>query len=158
LSEWIVAADHHKENVVTSRTGCCSVKQASALYESALRLEPSQGTMAEIVRQLRIAADAGNARAMNHLGWLYLNGKYLKENIPQGIGFLESAASAGFAEAGYKLGLIYLHGHGVRRDIPMALQHFAIAARNGHEPSDSRWRWLMSLEGFLWARGSLLSS
>ncbi len=143
---------------MTLRIGNCSARRASALYESALRMEPSQENINDIVRQLRMAAAAGNARAMNHLGCLYLNGKYLKENIPQGIGFLESAASAGFAEASYKLGLIYLHGHGVRRDIPMALQHFAIAARNGHEPSDSRWRWLMSLEGFLWARGSLLSS
>lgn len=141
-----------------TKTGGCSAKRANSLYESALRMEPSLETIGEIVRQLRMAADAGNARAMNHLGLLYLNGKYLKEDIPQGIGFLESAASVGFTDASYKLGLIYLHGYGVRRDIPMALQHFAIAARNGHQLSDSRWRWLMSLEGFLWARGSLLSS
>lgn len=141
-----------------TRTGGCSAKRAIAIYESALRMEPSLETMGEIVRQLRMAADAGNARAMNHLGLLYLNGKHFKKDIPQGIEFLASAAATGFAEASYKLGQIYLHGHGVRRDIPMALTHFAIAARNGHLVSDSRWRWLMSLEGFLWARGSLLSS
>jgi TPR repeat protein len=141
-----------------TKTGGCSAKRANSLYESALCMEPSLETIGEIVRQLRMAADAGNARAMNHLGLLYLNGKHLKEDIPQGIGFLASAASTGFAEASHKLGLIYLYGHGVRRDIPMALTHFAIAARNGHQASDSRWCWLMSLEGFLWARGSLLSS
>jgi TPR repeat protein len=143
---------------MTTKSGDCSAKRAIAIYESALRMEPSLETIGEIVRQLRMAADAGNPRAMNHLGLLYLNGKYLKEDIPQGIGLLASAATTGFAEASYKLGLIYLHGHGVRRDIPMALTHFAIAARNGHQVSDSRWRWLMSLEGFLWARSSLLSS
>jgi TPR repeat protein len=143
---------------VIAKTGGCSTKRAMTIYDSVLRIEPSRENISEIVRQLRMAADAGNARAMNHLGLLYLNGKYLKEDIPQGIGFLESAASVGLTDASYKLGLIYLHGYGVRRDIPMALQHFAIAARNGHQPSDSRWRWLMSLEGFLWARGSLLGS
>ncbi len=141
-----------------TKTGSCSAKRAITIYESALRMEPSRATIGEIVRQFRIAADAGNARAMNHLGLLYLNGKHLKADIPQAIGFLASAAATGFSEASYSLGLIYLHGHGVRRDIPMALTHFAIAARNGHQASDSRWRWLMSLEGFLWARGSLLSS
>ncbi len=143
---------------MNTKTGGCSAKRAIAIYESALRMGPSLETIGEIVRQLRMAADAGNAQAMNHLGLLYLNGKHLKEDIPQGIGFLASAASTGFSEASYKLGLIYLHGHGVRRDIPLALTHFAIAARNGHQASDSRWRWLMSLEGFLWARGSLLRS
>ncbi len=148
---------HFKEKTVAAKTSACSSRQATALFESAARMNPSKETIGEILRQLHEAADAGNTRAMNHLGLLYVRGTAVEQDIPQATALFERATAAGLAESRYSLGLIYWHGLGVKRDTSLALSHFGIAAQCGHQPSASRWCWLMSLEGLLWRRKSALT-
>lgn len=79
------------------------------------------------------------------------------QSLVRAFRLFEEAVAAGSMPARYRLGLMLMHGLGTRRNIPEALKHFGIAAAHGDALAESRWRWLMALEGFLWSRAGAFS-
>ena len=76
---------------------------------------------ADDVRQLRLAAEAGDARAQFDLGVRYAGGKGVAANDAEAARWIGLAAAQGLADAQFNLGLMYADGNGVGVDPQQAV-------------------------------------
>lgn len=53
------------------------------------------------------AADQNEAKALNYIGYLYLNGIYVQKNVNKGINYIKRAADNNCTEAHFSLGMIF---------------------------------------------------
>lgn len=77
------------------------------------------------------AADAGNADAMDFVGFAYLRGSVVKRSPEIAFGYFKAAAEKS-AQAAFNLGQCYFGAQGTEQDIPKALEHWKKAAAKGH--------------------------
>lgn len=66
------------------------------------------------------AATRSSAKAMVNIGYLYLNGRFLPQNVEMAIFWFEKAAKEGYSKAFSILGNMYKDGNGVEVDIEKA--------------------------------------
>ncbi|EGK41243.1 sel1 repeat family protein, partial [Shigella flexneri K-304] len=84
---------------------------------------------------LQQAATLGSSNAQAEIGYLYLIGKELPQNLPDaGVWFKKAAAQGNFA-AHFYLGRMYQNGDGVERNMEKARFHLSNAAEGGIEPA-----------------------
>ena len=77
------------------------------------------------------AADAGNADAMDFVGFAYLRGAVVERRPDIAFGYFKSSAGKS-AQAAFNLGQCYFGAQGTEQDIPKALECWKNAAANGH--------------------------
>jgi TPR repeat protein len=116
----------------TSLTQCASEipsgYQGEALGSSGVPQDPAQ-----VVADLRTAADQGEALAQHDLGAMYFRGEGVPKDYAQAMVWVRTAADQGYAEAQDTLGWIYANGQGVpQRDTAQAGAWFRKAADQGH--------------------------
>ncbi len=86
---------------------------------------------------IRYAAEKGNARAQNHLGWMYSTGNGVAKDAVVAVAWFRKAAEQGHAVAQNNLGTIYVDGRGVTRDEEQGVAWFRKAAEQGHAGSQN---------------------
>jgi tetratricopeptide (TPR) repeat protein len=97
----------------------------SAAYKS--------GNYSEAYKFFKLAADQGNAGAMNNLAAFYMNGLGVSRDYSLGIKWLKMAAENGFVGAQVNLGQIYSKGeYDQKKDYPQALKWLKMAAAQGN--------------------------
>ena len=67
----------------------------------------------DIVTELRLAAEQGDADAQFNLGVMYANGEGVPENDAEAVKWYRLAAEQSHADAQFKLGVMYDLGNGV---------------------------------------------
>ena len=77
------------------------------------------------------AAKQGYANAQFILGFCYLNGDGVEEDLSEAVKWLRKAAIQGGAPAQCRLGLCYYDGDGVEQDLSKAVVWFRKAADQG---------------------------
>ena len=77
------------------------------------------------------AADAGNAGAMDFVGFAYLRGALVERSPVIAFGYFKAAAEKS-AAAAFNLGQCYFGAQGTEQDIPKALDWWKKAATRGH--------------------------
>lgn len=77
------------------------------------------------------AADAGNAEAMDFVGFAYLRGAVVERNPVIAIGYFKAAAEQS-PQAAFNLGQCYFGAQGTEQDVPKALESWKKAAEGGH--------------------------
>ncbi|MFQ5644129.1 MAG: tetratricopeptide repeat protein [Thiogranum sp.] len=82
----------------------------------------------EAEKLFRQAAGAGEPRAMFRLGELALK----RNDIPQGLSWIERAIALGYTDAAFQLARFYLDGTGVKRDERKAFDLFTRATKSSH--------------------------
>ena len=82
------------------------------------------------------------------LGLLYISGRGVPRDIPQGIVLLRTAAEAHNERAQYNLGWAYESGTGVPRDKAQAIAWYRKAAQAGEPQARARLHGLGVGEGF----------
>lgn len=87
---------------------------------------------------LRKAAEAGNAEAQRKLGFMYYDGKGVKQDIVQGVAWFERAAAGGDLESQSNLCVMYEMALFVDQDYGRAAGWCARAAAQGDPPSQFR--------------------
>ncbi|WP_156940673.1 tetratricopeptide repeat protein [Mesorhizobium sp. LSJC285A00] len=92
--------------------------QWSAAQKGAAALQAKD--YAEVFRQMKIMADAGNVDAKGQLGALYWRGEGVAQNDSQAVYWWKKSADGGNAEAIAALGQAYLMGRGVEKDSRLA--------------------------------------
>src|SRR5208282_6041829 len=90
------------------------------------------GDYAKALSPLQKAADAGDAVAMNSLGYLYEKGLGVAQDYAQARQWFQKAAEAGNYHAMEHLGYLYEHGLGVAQDYAQARQWYQKAADAGN--------------------------
>src|SRR5215469_1269834 len=106
----------------------------SACAESKPAVDPSMNMRAEYeatAKELRKAAEGGDASAQNNLGLLYYEGKGVPQDYRQAKQWFEEGAKQGYAGAQTNLGTLYLHGEGAPQSDQMALFWLSQAAEQG---------------------------
>ncbi len=86
---------------------------------------------AKALRWARIAADRGDAAAMDFVGWMFFKGLGVKQNATIAVGYFKAAADKS-AQAAWNLGQCYFGAQGVKQDVPKAVQVWKKAADMGH--------------------------
>ena len=86
---------------------------------------------AEAMRWGHMAADKGNADAMDFVGFMYFRGVAVEHNAEIAVGYFKAAADKS-AAAAWNLGQCYFAAQGVPQDIPKALELWEKAAKMGH--------------------------
>ena len=77
------------------------------------------------------AADAGDADAMDFVGFAYLRGAVVKRNTAIAFAYFTAGAEKS-AQAAFNLGQCYFGAQGTEQDIPKALDWWKKAAERGH--------------------------
>jgi len=81
---------------------------------------------------LKKYAEAGNPRAMNGLGLMYIQGYISDPDTLQAVYWLTKAAENGFSPAWNNLGVIYKYAHGgIQQDLEKTFVYFEKAAQSG---------------------------
>ena len=105
-----------------------------AQLELAVRYRDGKGTAKdskEAMRWAHLAADGGDAAAMDFVGYAFLRGDLVKRNPEVAFAYFEAAAGKSAAGA-WNLGQCYFGGQGVVQNIPKALETWKQAAALGH--------------------------
>ncbi|MDE5887832.1 MAG: sel1 repeat family protein [Muribaculaceae bacterium] len=84
------------------------------------------------------AADRGNAKAMNYLGFRYFKGEYVDKDIDSALFWLSKAVEAGDPGAANNLGYLYASGMAVEQDFGKAREWFGIAADAGIHSAEAQ--------------------
>lgn len=74
-----------------------------------------------------------NAGAMYHIGFIYCEGFFGDEKIPECIGYYEAAVELGHEGAAIQLGIMYEYGFCVKTDYDKALRLFRFALKKGRK-------------------------
>jgi len=77
-------------------------------------------------------ARQGNSKAQYHIGYMYLNGLYLKRDVVEARKWFERSAGQGDANAQNDLGTLYLNGQGIQKNLDTALKWFQLSANQGN--------------------------
>jgi len=77
-------------------------------------------------------AKKGNAKAEYRIGYMYLNGLYVKKDPVEARKWFERAAGRGDADAQNDLGTLYLNGQGIQQNLDTALKWFQLSANQGN--------------------------
>lgn len=86
-------------------------------------------------KYLRMAAEAGDAEAMNYLGRCYSAGLGVEKDNAQKVAWYKKASDAGNATATFNVGYCYENGEGVQKDYAEAAKWYAKAAEQGDDKS-----------------------
>lgn len=86
----------------------------------------------------RAAAEKGNSKAQNYLGFRYYTGEAITKNIDSALYWISKAAEAGDLSAANNLGYLYSEGEGVEKDYGKALGWLTEAAEAGVPASEVR--------------------
>jgi hypothetical protein len=100
----------------------------------AVRYRDGQGVKqdyAEAMRWGHLAADQGDAAAMDFVGWMFFEGLGVKHNPTMAAGYFKAAAGES-AAAAWNLGQCYFGAQGMDQDVPRALEVWKKAAEMGH--------------------------
>lgn len=73
-------------------------------------------------------ARQGDASSQFQLGWLYIEGNGVPQNLEQGVQWYTQSAQQGYAFAQTALGRMYESGTGVQTNYPLAYMWYSVAA------------------------------
>ena len=94
----------------------------------------------EAFRYHKIAAEQGEPRSQNDVGFYYEEGQGVPQNYNEAIKLFEKSAEQGHLCGMHSLAVCYKFGNGTTRDISKAKELFRKAARQGHEDSQKALR------------------
>lgn len=85
-------------------------------------------------------AQQGDASSQFQLGWLYMEGHGVQQDLEQGVKWYMRSAEQGYAFAQTALGRLYEGGRGVQQNYPMAYMWYSVAAsswdKDAHKDRD----------------------
>lgn len=88
----------------------------------------NQGNYADAVEYYRVASAMGNDIAISNLGYCYLYGRDIEQNLALALSYFEIAAAKQNVDACYKLGDIYGSDKWGIKDKEMAIYYYRMAA------------------------------
>lgn len=88
--------------------------------------------IADSLKLIKSAADAGDPKAQSRVGTWYYTGRHVEQNFDKAFEYYSKAAQQNEVSAIGNLGYLYQHGLGVERDSVQALKQFFASIENGN--------------------------
>jgi TPR repeat protein len=88
--------------------------------------------------QTKELAGQGDAEAQYNLGWMYKNGKFVKQDYALAVRWYTNAAEQGHVKAREHLGMMYAQGQGVNRGTAEAMRGYINDIKRGHAEAKSK--------------------
>ena len=104
----------------------------SATVFERCKLYYSSENYTEAFKCFQKAAEQGNALAQCNLGFMYEDGRGVKQDYFKAFEWWQKAAEQGNALAQYNLGVMYQYGQGVKQDYFKAVEWYQKAAEQGY--------------------------
>jgi hypothetical protein len=89
----------------------------------------------EALKEFQAAAERGDPRAMEALGFMHSNGRGVEKDMHMAVLYWKLAAMQGVARAQYMVGLAYGSGNGIAKDEGLAKEWLRKSARRDYEPA-----------------------
>ncbi len=99
----------------------------------------SKGDYAGALKLLTESANQGNTYAMDQLGFMYLNGEGVTQNLTTSFSWFKKAADGGRSMDKHVVGIMYIAGIGVTKDEETGKAWIRKAASDGY-PAAIEWR------------------
>jgi uncharacterized protein len=136
LAVLMAFSDVHADDSAPTRDLIAKAAQGDSHAQLALALRYRDGKgvkkdFTEAMRWAHLAADRGDADAMDFVGWMFFRGIGVKHDATIAAGYFKAAAGES-ATAAWNLGQCYFGAQGVDHDIPKALEFWKKAADMGH--------------------------
>ena len=125
----------NKKEIIDLLDKCSNKIYAKGTYEEGRRTKPD---LYKAINLYRIAADMGNAAALNKVGLYCEHGKTEEQDYQKAVEYYRKSAEQGYASAQWNLALCYENGVGVKNDYEQAFQLLMRAAEQGHKLSQNR--------------------
>ena len=93
----------------------------------------ARGDYAGASKEYRRLAEAGDAKAQTHLGYMYYVGEGVNQDYSEAVRWYRKAAVQGDKDAQYNLAVAYAFGEGVTQDYKEAATWYRRAAEQGHD-------------------------
>lgn len=90
-----------------------------------------QGNATEAASLYRKAAEQGLLMAQTAIGFLYENGKGVRQDFKEAVNWYRKAAEQGYSNAQSNLGSMYYEGKGVKKDVAEAASWYRKSAEGG---------------------------
>lgn len=116
----------------------CKCERGGELYSRRGVLTPTKPNLYEAINLYRMAADMGNAAALNKVGLYYEHGKTEEQDYQKAVEYYRKSAEQGYASAQWNLALCYENGVGVKNDYEQAFQLLMRAAEQDHKLSQNK--------------------
>lgn len=110
----------------------CKYERGGELYFRRGVLTPTKPNLYEAINLYRIAADMGNAAALNKVGLYCEHGKTEEQDYQKAVVYYRKSAEQGYASAQWNLALCYEKGEGIEQDYKQAFQWLMKAAEQGN--------------------------
>lgn len=94
--------------------------------------EPIDEPKTADMKEKRLAAAQGDAKAQYRVGFAYSVGLGVAQDYAEALKWYRLSAAQGDADAQFDLGLFYANGSGVLQDYAEALKWYKLAAAQGH--------------------------
>jgi TPR repeat protein len=143
---------HFNLGLVLEQSG--NQKDAIAEYNETLRLNPGYlpaqqrldeqampKNVVEAAKDLRQAAEQGDAKAQFNLGLAYENGQGVPKDETEAVKWYQKAAEQGYAEGQCNLGLAYYKGQGVPKNETEAVKWWRKATAQGESFAQNNLGW-----------------
>ena len=95
------------------------------------------------VKEMREAAEQGDAVAQYNLGVMYANGQGVAEDDVEAVKWFRKSAEQGYADAQYNLGFAYANGFGVVQNYVAAHMWWNLARAQGDENASKNMKLLV---------------
>jgi TPR repeat protein len=134
LAAFLMSHDASSADEITELQSRAKGGNAKAQIDLAMRLRDGKGVTkddAEAMQWAHKAADAGNADALDFVGFAYLRGAVVKRNPAIAIAYFKAAANDS-AQAAFNIGQCYFGAQGTEQDCAKALDWWKTAAERSH--------------------------
>ncbi len=108
---------------------------APARAETAGAQAMARGEYARAVKELMVAAKAGNRQAQYDLGLAYRDGKGMGRDLNQAYKWIRQAADKDLPEAQFEVGQMEEDGDGTEKNVADAAEWYRKAAQHGNVPA-----------------------
>jgi TPR repeat protein len=111
-------------------------------FDTGYIFEQGLGTPRDYAKAIKYytlaASEKKDARALNNLGVMAVQGKGSSASASRGMSYFRKAAEGGSAAAHYNIGLLYDAGYGIGRSPRNAIAEYRMAAEMGHAGAQER--------------------
>jgi hypothetical protein len=119
-----------------------STTRTSEYFDAGYIFEQGLGTPRDYAKAIKFyalaASEKKDARALNNLGVMAVQGRGSAASASKGMSYFRKAADGGSAAAHYNIGLLYDAGFGVGRSPKNAVAEYRMAAEMGHAAAQKR--------------------